>query len=71
MKPRTALFVACLVSIAFAVARMEGEKSVVFQALAHVWVGLLLGVAIGRRSAEWAWLAGWLSVIEVIAFFAL
>lgn len=64
-------YLAALVfAAALAGVRLAGEKSVAFQAAAHVFVGLLLGLAWGRKSWYPASVAIALTVVEVIAFFA-
>jgi len=65
--------VVVLISFAFAVARVSGISSVLFQAFAHVWVGGLIGayamgayhdrVDDGYRTPKWCAIG--LSVVEV------
>jgi hypothetical protein len=56
--------IAFTVSCGFAVARVSGVDDNIFKAMAHVYVGTLIGIALGRRSMQWAWQPIILSVIE-------
>jgi hypothetical protein len=57
-----------LASATLAMFRMLGYKSQAFQAIAHVFVGGLLGALIAAELAICGWLALGLSVVEVGCF---
>jgi hypothetical protein len=66
-----------LIAIALAAIRIAGHKSEAFQAVAHLFIGWLIGAGVYQR-ATWTegrsvamqkiWLAIGLSVVEVICF---
>lgn len=64
-----------VISVAFGVARFvvpvtgRVNKADIFKDLAHIWVGLLLGVAIVMGDWWWSLPVG-LTVLEVVAFAA-
>lgn len=61
-----------LISLFLALARVAGLQGQAFQAVAHMWMGFLIGVAIySRVNRTWSiWLIITLSVVEVICFLA-
>ena len=58
-----------LISMLLAAIRAVGVKHEAFQAVAHLWVGGLLGAWIATRSWFYLRLALTLSAIEVVCFF--
>lgn len=69
-----------IISILFGLTRFivpAGELTIplTFQAFAHIWVGLLIGLALGVTALNWlnprvpSILLGALCVVELIAFF--
>lgn len=62
------LFVAVAFSAVLAGLRIAGHKSQAYQAVAHLWVGGLIGYAIPTHSADAIGLAGALSLIELAVF---
>ena len=63
-------FLLIAVSLLLAVLRALGCKSESFQAIAHLWIGFLIGVALLRYYTP-VILVILLSVVEVICFFVL
>lgn len=59
-------FIAVGLSAGFGVARICGVTHPSFQAFAHVFVGLLIGLALGRKQWAWGILAITLSVLELV-----
>ena len=59
---------AAVVSLIFALARVAGVQAQWFQAAAHLWVGWLIGLWMGRNERGWALLALALLLVELIAF---
>jgi hypothetical protein len=59
---------ALLISGLLASARIAGETSESFQAVAHLWVGFLLGVALRGRDWRYGVMAVGLSVVELACF---
>ncbi len=55
-----------LLTVGFSIGRIIGEKGTVFQAFAHVFVGLLIGVALARKSWPVGYLAIGISIVEVV-----
>lgn len=64
---RTCFALLAVVSLGFAVARLAGVTDQFFKDFAHVWAGVLLGVAVWSRLAVAWWLFGLLSALEVAA----
>jgi hypothetical protein len=60
--------ISLLITLALGIARALGVKSEPFQAMAHVWVGWLIGRAYWEPSRMAGWLAVILTVLEVIVF---
>ncbi len=56
-------------AVALSAFRMMGHTSVAFQAIAHLTVGLCIGIAVGEKRWRFAWVAIVLTVVEVVAFF--
>lgn len=54
-------------SIAFGAARILGLKAIWFQAIAHCWVGGLVGYRVAKPSRLALWLAIGLSALELFA----
>ena len=57
------------VSIALIALCAAGIKHEAFQAIAHLWVGGLLGAWLAAAGREFLWLAVGLSIAEVVCFF--
>jgi hypothetical protein len=60
--------ISLLITLALGLARALGVKSEPFQAVAHVWVGWLIGRAYWEPSRMAGCLAVGLTVLEVIVF---
>lgn len=58
-------------SIIIGLVRLFGIKNIVFQAAAHVWMGLILGRLIETKNTLYLWVFVLLSILEVLAFFFL
>ena len=58
-----------LIALALAALRIAGHKSQMFQGVAHIYVGGLIGVWLGDRSRKGALaLAVGLTVVETVCF---
>jgi hypothetical protein len=60
-----------LVSILFAFGRIAGMKGKIFQALAHLWIGGLIGAATINHSSFLLIQIISLSIVELFCFFVL
>jgi hypothetical protein len=60
-----------MTSVLLAVLRVAGIKHPAFQAVAHLWVGFLLGAWAAGYRLWFLGLAVGLSVVEVVCFFVL
>lgn len=58
------------VTAALAALRVGGVTNASFQAAAHLYVGLLLGLAVGRKSWSYIWLLLFLTAVETVCFLA-
>ncbi len=54
-----------------AIIRIAGITNNVFKDIAHIWVGILFGLAIGTKDGFYSWLAIMLSLVELICFLIL
>ena len=61
-------FAAIIYSLVLAVLRIAGHKSQAFQAVAHLWVGALVGLAISIHSWNLIGLVAVLSLVELAVF---
>lgn len=63
---------ALMVSLSFGVLRIGGKSGDIFKDTAHIWVGFLIGFAVGSypanrdRAKVFFFLAGWLTAVEVV-----
>lgn len=62
---RVLLAVLIVIAIALAWMRVAGMTSIAFQAAAHVAVGLCIGLAVGEKRWRFAWVAIYLTLVEV------
>ena len=56
------------VAATMAVMRLAGHKGKSFQAMAHLYVGLLFGLGIGFQSIFYSWTGAALTFVELVAF---
>ncbi len=68
---RLALLTNLLMAVALGALRVLGMKHIAFQAVAHLYVGGLLGAWWVGRDRWLLWIAVGLSVVEVVCFFVL
>ncbi len=60
------ILLSVVVSLVMGAMRIHGVNGEIFQGLAHVWVGALLGAWFVGKSRVAGWLGGGLTVLEVI-----
>jgi hypothetical protein len=61
-------FIIIIISFLFAIGRIFGLKDQIFQALAHLWIGSLIGAAILNHSTILIVMIVGLSVVETLCF---
>jgi hypothetical protein len=68
MQSNLMIWTLLILSVVFAQLRISGEKGEFFQAMAHVFVGILIGLGCIRTPSRWLYwgLAIGLSAIEVV-----
>jgi hypothetical protein len=61
-------FSAVILAMILSLFRISGDVRIAFQAVAHVYVGLLIGVALGQKKWTYAYIAIALTAVELVMF---